>query len=143
MGRRVADDLVARPGERPEGELVPHGAGGDEEPRLLAEEPGHLLLEAVHGGVLAEDVVAHLGPRHGGAHRLGRLGHGVGAEVDGGHGGSSGGAAGWYHPALMAARRTRRVSEAERVRAAAILDRLGEAMPDARIELDFEKGLIG
>ncbi len=37
----------------------------------------------------------------------------------------------------MAARRQRRASEAERARAVAILDRLGAAMPDARIELDF------
>jgi endonuclease-3 len=37
----------------------------------------------------------------------------------------------------MAARRARRVSEAERARAVEILDRLGAAMPDARIELDF------
>ncbi|MCM2332778.1 MAG: endonuclease III [Anaeromyxobacteraceae bacterium] len=37
----------------------------------------------------------------------------------------------------MAARRQRRVSEAERARALEILDRLGAAMPGARIELDF------
>jgi endonuclease-3 len=37
----------------------------------------------------------------------------------------------------MAARRPRRVSEAERARGKEILDRLGAAMPDARIELDF------
>jgi endonuclease-3 len=37
----------------------------------------------------------------------------------------------------MAARRARRVSEAERARAVEILDRLGAAMPDARIELHF------
>jgi endonuclease-3 len=37
----------------------------------------------------------------------------------------------------MAARRGKKVSEAERARAVAILDRLHAAMPDARIELDF------
>jgi endonuclease III len=37
----------------------------------------------------------------------------------------------------MAARRGRRVTEAERARAVEILDRLGAAMPGARIELDF------
>jgi endonuclease-3 len=37
----------------------------------------------------------------------------------------------------MAARRKRAVSEAERARGLAVLDRLAEAMPDARIELDF------
>jgi endonuclease-3 len=37
----------------------------------------------------------------------------------------------------MAARRARRVSEAGRARAVEILDRLGAAMPGARIELDF------
>jgi endonuclease-3 len=37
----------------------------------------------------------------------------------------------------MKARRARRFSEAERARAVTILDLLGQAMPDARIELDF------
>ena len=37
----------------------------------------------------------------------------------------------------MAARRKRAVSEAERARGLAVLDRLAAAMPDARIELDF------
>jgi endonuclease-3 len=37
----------------------------------------------------------------------------------------------------MAARRKRAVSEAERARGLAVLDRLAQAMPDARIELDF------
>ncbi len=37
----------------------------------------------------------------------------------------------------MPARRAKRVSEAERARAVEILDRLHQAMPDARIELDF------
>jgi endonuclease-3 len=39
--------------------------------------------------------------------------------------------------AARRARRSRRVSEAERARAAEVLDRLARAMPDARIELDF------
>lgn len=37
----------------------------------------------------------------------------------------------------MAARRARRIPGEERARAVEILDRLGAAMPDARIELDF------
>jgi len=37
----------------------------------------------------------------------------------------------------MAARRKRKVSEAERARGLAVLDGLAQAMPDARIELDF------
>jgi endonuclease III len=37
----------------------------------------------------------------------------------------------------MAAARRRRISDAERARAIEVLDRLAEAMPDARIELDF------
>lgn len=37
----------------------------------------------------------------------------------------------------MAARRARKVTGEERARAVGILDRLGSAMPDARIELDF------
>ena len=46
-----------------EGDLVAHGARGDEEGRLHAHRGGGLLLQPADRGVLAEDVVAHLGRR--------------------------------------------------------------------------------
>ena len=55
---------------------------GREQRGLVAEQPGDPLLEREDGRVLAVDVVADLGPRHRGAHRVGRPGEGVGAEVD-------------------------------------------------------------
>ncbi len=70
------------PDEGADGEHVGHRPGGREERGLLAEQPGDPLLERADGGVLAVDVVADLGARHRGAHRLGGTGDGVAAEVD-------------------------------------------------------------
>ena len=53
-----------------------------EQAGLLAEQLGGPLLERVDGRVVAEDVVADLGLGHRPAHLGGRLGDGVGAEVD-------------------------------------------------------------
>ena len=58
----------------------------DEQAGLLAEQLGGALLEGVDRRVVAEDVVADLGVGHRAAHRGGRMGDGVGAEVDTGHG---------------------------------------------------------
>jgi hypothetical protein len=80
--RLPGDDLLAAAEVGHQGHEIAHGAGGDEEARLLAEEVGGTLLELVDGRVVAEHVVAELGRRHGPAHRLGRAGDGVAAEVD-------------------------------------------------------------
>src|SRR5213078_3131669 len=50
--------------------------------RLAAEALGHGRLEAPGGGVLVPQVVADLRRRHGAAHRRGRVGQGVGTQVD-------------------------------------------------------------
>ena len=76
------DDLVAGARLRRDGELVAHRAARHEERRLLARDARHLLLEGVHGRVVAEDVVAHLGAGHGLAHRGRGAGDGVAAQVD-------------------------------------------------------------
>ena len=47
-----------------------------------AEQLGDALLQRADGGVLAVDVVADLGTRHGLAHLVGRPGDGVAAKVD-------------------------------------------------------------
>ena len=65
-----------------QGDLVAHGAGGDEERRLHAGRRRPLLFQTVDGRVLAEDVVADLGLGHGPAHLGVGAGHGVGAQVD-------------------------------------------------------------
>ena len=84
---RADDHLVAGPTVQGEGELVRHGAGGREDGRLLAEDLGRHRFEPMGRGVLAVDVVSHPGLRHGATHGLGGLGDGVGAEIDGAHGG--------------------------------------------------------
>ena len=89
-GRLVLDDMALRGGDRllaagevsQLGDEVALGAGGHEQAGLLAEQLGRALLEGDHGRVVAEHVVADLGRRHRPAHRVGRPGHGVGAQVD-------------------------------------------------------------
>ena len=82
----LGQHLVAAPGQEPDRDLVAHRARRDEERRLHPQELGRALFQPVDGRILAVDVVADLGLRHGLAHLRGRLGDGVGAQVDGGHG---------------------------------------------------------
>ncbi len=82
VGAGLADDLLAVLGVDADGDLVAHGAGGDEDGGLFAEDGGGRLFELIDGGVFAVDVVADLGGGHGLAHGGGGAGDGVAAEVD-------------------------------------------------------------
>ena len=89
-GRLVQDHVVLSAGDRlltpaEVGELgdeIAHRPGGDEQPRLLAQQLGGPLLEGGDGRIIAEDVVADLGCCHRPAHLVGRLRDGVGPQVD-------------------------------------------------------------
>jgi hypothetical protein len=76
------DDFLAALAMRHHRGEVRLRAGGKEEPRLHAEALGGDLVQAIDGGIVAEDVVADLGLGHGAAHGLGGLGDGVAAQVD-------------------------------------------------------------
>jgi hypothetical protein len=78
----AAHDFVPAARARQDGELVAHGARGDEERGFLAEQAGDGFLQLAHGGVFAVHVVAHLGARHRIAHGLGGARHGVRTKVD-------------------------------------------------------------
>ena len=82
---RIADDFLAMLGEHLDPDGVAHGAGGDEQGGLFPGDLGGALFQAVDGGVLAVDVVPHLGFHHGAPHGGGGLGHGIAAQVDGVH----------------------------------------------------------
>jgi hypothetical protein len=56
----VEQHLRAARGEQPHGGLVGHRAAREEQRLLLAEQLRHARLEAAHGRVAVEDVVAHL-----------------------------------------------------------------------------------
>ena len=82
VARLMEDDLVARLRVGPVGDLVAHGARGQEQRRVLAEQLRDHGAELAHGRVLVALLVADLGVRHGFAHRLGGAGLGVAVEVD-------------------------------------------------------------
>jgi len=77
----VEDDLLAvtRLGEH--ANQVALCAGGDEERGLFAREARRQLLETTDGRVFLPNVVAHVGARHGFAHRRCRQRQCVGAEI--------------------------------------------------------------
>ena len=85
VGQAVADDLLARSHQQAQAELVGHRPGRAVEARLEPEQLGDLGLERVEFRVLAVDVVADLGLRHGLAHRRRRSRDRVAAEVDRSH----------------------------------------------------------
>ena len=73
------DNLLASRGVGHDRDLVAHGAAGDEERRFLADHGRARLLKLADGGILAKDIVAHLGPGHGLAHGRRGFGHGIAA----------------------------------------------------------------
>ncbi len=83
VGGLDTQQLLAGAGEAADPQLIAHAAGGHEHRRLFAGDGGRFFFERVDGGILAIDVVAHLGFRHRLVHRRGGAGHGVGAEVRG------------------------------------------------------------
>ncbi len=85
VGERVEHHLLAGRGEHVHRELVPHRAARHEQPGLLAGQLGDAALERLHGGVVAEHVVADLGVGDGATHAGSRAGDGVAAQVHGAH----------------------------------------------------------
>ena len=61
MRGAVADHLLAGAAVHQQCDLVAHGAGREEDPRLLAQHRSHARLQRVDGGVLAALLVADLG----------------------------------------------------------------------------------
>ena len=82
VGLRVQEDLVAALRQGVERDLVGHRARGAEDRRLLAEQSRRLVLQAVDGRVVPEDVVTDLGRGHRPTHLRPRLGDRVAAHVD-------------------------------------------------------------
>src|SRR5207244_8375836 len=78
----VEPDLLAGTRVRHDRDEVALRARGDEEPGRLAEPLRSERLEAADGRVLAPDVVADLGARHGLAHLGRRLRERVGPQVN-------------------------------------------------------------
>jgi len=82
VGAVLQEDLVPVAGLGAQGELVAHGSAGNEKGGFLAQQARHLFLQPVHGGVVTEDIVSHLGRGHGLAHTLVRPGHRIAAHID-------------------------------------------------------------
>jgi hypothetical protein len=79
----VPEDDLAAPdiAVHEDGDEVGHGARRHEQGVLLAHERGHLRLEALRGGVRAQDVVVDVCGGHGGPHGVRGLGDRVRPEV--------------------------------------------------------------
>ena len=75
------DDLIPAPAMGKDRDKVRLRAGGQEQPRLLAQQFGGLRLKAVDLRVLAIDVIADLGPGDGAQHRGIGAGDGIAAQV--------------------------------------------------------------
>ncbi len=82
VGQLADDHLVAALAVRQQRTQVALRAAGDEKPRFLAEQSGHARLQGIDRRVVAEDVIAHLGPRHGLAHGGRGPGDGIAAQID-------------------------------------------------------------
>ena len=82
MGGRLGDHLVSGLREKPEGDLVSHGRGGQVDGLLLPEQGGGPLLERDHGRVFAFLLVADDRLRHRPAHAVRRLRQRVRAKID-------------------------------------------------------------
>jgi hypothetical protein len=77
----IDEDLVARLGVAAQSELVRHRAARCEQRRFLPEKGGDALLQFQDSGIVAEDVVADFGFRHGAPHPGVGARDGVTAEV--------------------------------------------------------------
>jgi hypothetical protein len=81
--RLLADQVfVAAAAVRHQRDQIRLRTAGREHAGLEAEQVGREILQAVDGGVVAIHVVADGRGGHGGAHRFGRFGDGIAAQVD-------------------------------------------------------------
>lgn len=91
VGAGFAENLLTGTGVEADGDLVAHGAGGDEDGGFAGEDFGGAAFEQIDGGIFAIDVIADDSLSHGGAHGGGGLGEGIAAEIDDGVGICGGG----------------------------------------------------
>ena len=82
MGARLGDHLLAGLGVQADGNLIAHGAGGNEQGCFAGKCLGGATLKKVDRGVFPVNIVAHLGRGHGGAHLRAGASDSIGAEVD-------------------------------------------------------------
>ena len=82
MAALFAEYFLAGTGVQLDGDLVAHGAGGNEDCGFAAEDFGGASFQAVDGGVLSVDVIADFGGGHGTAHFVAGQGNGVAAKVN-------------------------------------------------------------
>ena len=81
MAAVLANDLLPVVRQDLDGRLVSHGSGDNIQARFAPENFRRPFLEAIDRGILAVDVIPHLGVVHGLSHRGGRLGDGVAAQI--------------------------------------------------------------
>ncbi len=77
-----AKRFLAGTGVEANGDLVAHGAGGDEKRGFAGENFSSAVFQKMDGGVFPVYVVADFGLGHGGAHGGGGTGDGVAAKIN-------------------------------------------------------------
>src|ERR1700761_5855346 len=82
---RFANDLFAVLGVHADRNLVSHGAGGDKQPCLVAQDLRCPGFQPIHRGIFTVDVIAYFGRSHSIPHGGRRMSDGVAAQVDHAH----------------------------------------------------------
>jgi hypothetical protein len=82
VGLLPDDVLVSALAVRHHTQKIALGPAAHEQRRLLPEHLSGKRLEAIDGGILPVNVVAHLRGSHGGSHAFGGFGNRIAAQVD-------------------------------------------------------------
>jgi len=78
----LQDDLVTRPGLRPQSQLVPHRPARYVQGRFLAQQVGHHRLQTIDRRIIAKNIIPDVGLHHGLEHIRRGTRHGVASHVD-------------------------------------------------------------
>jgi hypothetical protein len=82
MRRAFDDHFLARLCVEANGELIGHCAGRHEERGFFPKHRSRHLLEAIHGGIFAVDIISHVRACHRFSHRVSGFCDRIAAQVD-------------------------------------------------------------
>jgi hypothetical protein len=77
-----ADNLLTMLGVHANGNLITHGAGGDQQRCLAAKNLRRPVFQTIDRGIFPINVIAYFGRGHGSSHGGRGTGDGIAAQVD-------------------------------------------------------------